>query len=507
MSCNASHLFFDQRYEKLARAAAQLKGANFTPHEFPWQKSTKGIVSLVRDASMDIELSSKTHHPRPLVKSTDVAYIFHTSGTSTGLPKPIPQTHNAAIGVLPYLAGSDIATFTTTPLYHGGIADCFRAWSSNSLIWLFPAASQPITSKTIIECLSIAKKCSDTRAWMPLVKYFASVPYILQILSEDLNGLRWLRNMDIVGVGGAALPPAVGDKLVSEGVNLVSRFGSAECGFLLSSHRNYKIHKDWQYLGFPPESKYLKLVPCNDDSGLSELIVLNGWPIMAKTNRLNGDFATNDLFEPHPSHADSWRYHSRSDSQITLVTGKKFDPAPIEDALTSSSAAIRDVLIFGNGKQFPGALIFPTKYGKELAEDQLRNEVWNKLNNLNEKGQDHTRIPANMVIFVPRGTETLAKSSKGTVLRGAEESRFEKEIERAYVQDDLPATRRGGEIKVPEVLRVVRNLVLEVLGQPSNFDNEADFFHSGVDSTKATQIRSLLQQVRFLSPLSSLAKV
>ena len=67
-----------------------------------------------------------------------VAYIHHTSGTSSGLPKPIPQTHRAAVGVLPHIPSSSMkATFTTTPLYHGGIADLFRAWTSDALIWLF----------------------------------------------------------------------------------------------------------------------------------------------------------------------------------------------------------------------------------------------------------------------------------------------------------------------------------------------------------------------------------
>lgn len=65
------------------------------------------------------------------VRESSVAYIHHTSGTSSGLPKPIPQTHRAAVGVLPYLSTSSgkemVATFTTTPLYYSSIADLFRA--------------------------------------------------------------------------------------------------------------------------------------------------------------------------------------------------------------------------------------------------------------------------------------------------------------------------------------------------------------------------------------------
>lgn len=47
---------------------------------------------------------------------------------------------------------------------------------------------------------------------------------------ENKECLRALRDMDIVGYGGAQLPEAVGNALVANGVNLVSRFGSTECG-------------------------------------------------------------------------------------------------------------------------------------------------------------------------------------------------------------------------------------------------------------------------------------
>jgi hypothetical protein len=45
-----------------------------------------------------------------------------------------------------------------------------------------------------------------------------------------------LKKMELVGVGGAALPRSTEDSLVQRGVKLISRFWSAECGFLLSSH-------------------------------------------------------------------------------------------------------------------------------------------------------------------------------------------------------------------------------------------------------------------------------
>ena len=64
------------------------------------------------------------------------------------------------------------------------------------------------------------------------------------MMAAEEEGLKVLKETDIVGVGGAALPQNVGDDLVEQGVNIVSRFGSAECGFLMSSHQNYARDKN-----------------------------------------------------------------------------------------------------------------------------------------------------------------------------------------------------------------------------------------------------------------------
>jgi hypothetical protein len=63
------------------------------------------------------------------------------------------------------------------------------------------------------------------------------------MMEADKYGLQFLKSMDIVGAGDAALPAEVGDRLVRRGINLISRFGSAECGFLLSSYREFIVDR------------------------------------------------------------------------------------------------------------------------------------------------------------------------------------------------------------------------------------------------------------------------
>ncbi|KAK6431579.1 hypothetical protein LTR95_012263, partial [Oleoguttula sp. CCFEE 5521] len=250
--CGAPLLLYHEQYTDLARSTVAF---NEAPPLSVKQLSVDAVKGTTSSAAVD-EL------PVHEVSERDVAYLHHTSGTSSGMPKPISQPHHAAVGVLPsFPYGREAASFTTTPLYHGGIADLFRAWSSGAQIWLFPGKGVPITARNIVKCLDVAAAASAKDASVANVKYFSSVPYVLQMLEADDAGLKYLQKMDITSVGGAALPAEIGDRLVEGGVNLISRFGSAECGFLLNSHRVYEGDSEWQYLRGSSEDRYIRFEP------------------------------------------------------------------------------------------------------------------------------------------------------------------------------------------------------------------------------------------------------
>lgn len=457
---------------------------------------TKGIadidVTLYKIEGTLSQSCETPPSPTAFQSAESTAYIFHTSGTSSGLPKPIPQSHRAAFGVLPCFEGSQPATFTTTPLYHGGIADCFRAWTSSSMIWLFPG-SVPITAKNINRSLEAAE-IARSELRMSLVKYFSSVPYVLQMLADDPAGMGHLKSMEIVGVGGAPLSSSLGGKLVKDGVHLISRFGSAECGFLLSSTRNFEIDKEWQYLRLPPGLTGLILEPYEANPALSQLIVTKEWPHVAKTNRDDGSYATSDLFEPHPTIPGAWRYHSRADSQITLLTGKKFDPAPIEDDIMGSCDFVKDALIVGDGQLEPSVLVRLDEPLSREAGAERWDAVAAIIERINNASQSHARIaPSHILIFYD--ASPLERSSKGTILRPAANRRLQHLIQNAYRNDNDSSTKSNlSSIAEPpsddELTGALRDVVNEVLGQGTKIiDNGADFYAHGIDSVLASRIR------------------
>ncbi|ETN43959.1 uncharacterized protein HMPREF1541_10824 [Cyphellophora europaea CBS 101466] len=467
-------------YEKLAADAceqARESGEDLQSMSFSF---ANGIQRKVRD-------SPATTPRRADVSPEDVAYLHHTSGTSSGTPKPIPQTHHGGLAVLPRLEGQRAGTFTTTPLYHGGIADLFRAWTSNAMIWLFPGADVPITSANVAHCLRAAAG-AHLEGEAPIVAHFSSVPYVLQLLAADDEGLKRLQSMDMVGVGGAALPVEVGDGLVLKGVRLVSRYGSAECGFLLSSNRKYESDQDWQYLRHDAAVDSLSFE--EREGGLYELIVRKDWPHMAKRNRDDGGYDTSDLFERHPSIENAYRYHSRADSQLTLITGKKFDPAPLEGSIASTSDLVEDAMIFGEGQPYPGVLLFRSRSSADVANQEIVAALRSTIAKMNTESQSHARIPLDMLIPMPPAE--LEKSSKGTILRPVVTGRFAKEIQAAYKD----TTTDGSDQDMPDsdVAFALLSAVSSILGSDSGgkLTPETDLFAHGIDSVASIQIRNKL---------------
>jgi thioester reductase-like protein len=431
----------------------------------------------------------------PQGKTASIPYLHHSSGTSSGKPKAIPQSNNAAFAALPCFVESPArATFSTTPLYHGGVADCFRAWTSGQMIWLFPGGAKPITAQNVITCLSAAQEANSSGLTAP-IKYFSSVPFVLKDLAANEDGLRNLREMNIVGVGGAAFPSDLGQQLVSQGVNLVSRYGSAECGFLLSSYRDFESDKSWDYLRSNTGTEHL-LFESRDD-GLVELIVKPGWPHLAKTNREDGSYATADLFEKHSTKPNAWRYHSRADAQITLASGKKFDPEPIESAVLSRCPAdyVLDVIIFGDGESYPGALIF-VKAGQSEPTGERRARIWSAVDEVNQKGPSQARLSKGMLKLIVHRSEKeppLEKSSKGTILRRRARERYSKQMKQAY-EGPSAHPELGVEISsrsdlIAAIAKIVGSTTGKRLGQ------DADFFAEGIDSVACIQIRNAIQNL------------
>jgi len=144
-------------------------------------------------------------------ESESTAFIIHSSG-STGLPKPIYQSHKSAL--TNYASGLGYRAFLTLPLYHNhGMSCFFRAVYSGSEIVFFNS-NLPMTSSNLIVAMEKVNPGG-----------FHCVPYALKLLSESKRGIELMRKCQIVMFGGSSCPDDLGNRLVKEGINLIAHYG------------------------------------------------------------------------------------------------------------------------------------------------------------------------------------------------------------------------------------------------------------------------------------------
>jgi acyl-CoA synthetase (AMP-forming)/AMP-acid ligase II len=140
------------------------------------------------------------------------AFIIHSSG-STGLPKPIFQSHDACLSN--YSTSTGYRAFLTLPLYHNhGLSSFFRAIYSGVPLAMYNA-NLPLSGTNLIEAMESVQPES-----------FHCVPYALKLLGETERGIAVLRKCKLVLFGGSSCPDDFGDGLVKEGVYLVGHYGA-----------------------------------------------------------------------------------------------------------------------------------------------------------------------------------------------------------------------------------------------------------------------------------------
>lgn len=156
--------------------------------------------------SSSLQLTDNSH------LSQKWAFIIHSSG-STGLPKPIFQTHGACIAN--YSTSKGYRALLTLPLYHNhGLSTFFRSLFKRKPVAIYNA-NLPLTGNHVLETMRVTTPES-----------FHGVPYVLKLLSEVEGGVAALAQCQQVLFGGSSCPDDLGDLLVEQGVRLISHYGA-----------------------------------------------------------------------------------------------------------------------------------------------------------------------------------------------------------------------------------------------------------------------------------------
>ncbi|KAI1414152.1 NAD(P)-binding protein [Hypoxylon sp. FL1857] len=423
------------------------------------------------------------------VDITDVEkapHLIMPTGGTTGLPKPVPVSIGDWISQTHRLAGLIKLpdTLSTLPLYHShGQGLLIRSLVLGMKLALLNAL-RPITAGIILTALDKSG-----------VSALDTVPYTLKILAEAPGGIERLRQLESVGVGGSALPDDLGNSLITCGIKLRQLYGQTESGGLMEMSPDVKDGWNW-LVPMKHAETYLKFEQV--DENLYHLIVLPGLKTKRLTNRPDGSYGTNDLFQKHPTDPRKWRFASRHDDIIVMLNGEKADPVPLEHAV-GRNEYVQVAVAFGAGRASLGMLIVPSPKAAGLPREELEKNIAPDLELGNSRVPAYARVSMDSIVLKEVGTE-VPMTPKATVIRPRVLAQFASDIDDFYAERERAQNGTVESIPDGRVGEAVRRIVCTVLGVPESgqrtIADDDDFFTLGMDSLLASYVRvRLLREI------------
>ncbi|KAF8320374.1 acetyl-CoA synthetase-like protein, partial [Clavulina sp. PMI_390] len=442
----------------------------------------------------DVEVLKDYPLPADSDELEALRYYIHSSGT-TSLPKPIPLTEK-------YVRYTTLVPFVKD---HGSLLSAAMAIPPFHMMGIVVQVMAPLRTGAPIMLWDIVDDgepapMANPEITMQAMRRFGAtsvlaVPAFLVAWSRNEPAIEYLRTMDRVITGGGPLPEEVGDHLVRRGVNVTLSYGGTEFTNGTQLKRIHRTPEEWIWLEFTEE------YPARweeQDSGLFELQLLESRefrPSIFNIETPDGPaYATNDLFMRHPTKPRMYKIVGRLDDQVTLATGEKVNPAPIELAMAESPLVAAAVLL-GRAKN-QVAILVQTTPGHEVDpsdSDQVaafRNLLWPHVEKVNAKSAGFAKIFKETIIL-STSTKPFAKTPKGTVQRKRTEELYATEIEEMYAAIDKARGAEDGELPEAWTSAALRPWVLQIVEElvQHSIDPSKDLFDQGADSLTATFLR------------------
>lgn len=412
----------------------------------------------------------------PELQREKIALILHSSG-STGTPKPLYLSHKALM--THPLRGPGLTSFNSLPWYHlHGLSTALQAMYMRRTAFMWDA-TLPLTATSIVSALEASQPES-----------VQGVTYLLQLLVDSPRGLDALRKATLVTYGGCACPDELGDRLVAEKVKFAGSFGLTEAGLVAESISRPADDPYWNYLKFFDNIRpFVWMKPISDD--LFECVYLSGHPALTtcNSNEPPGSFHSRDVFTPHPTIPDRWKYVSRLDDRITLINGEKVLPLPIEGTI-KQSPLIQEAVMVGLGKTVPGLLVFRSREAKMFSTADMLDLIGPVIDDANSRAEGFSQISRDMIEILPMEA-VCPCTDKGSMIRAQVYAKYADVIESMYTKMDAPVDSGTMQLDLSQTEEHLIQLCKEELNFPVS-SVETDFFAAGMDSLKAIHFRRLI---------------
>jgi len=249
--------------------------------------------------------------------------------------------------------------------------------------------------------------------------------------------------------------------------------------------------KAWNFLRLIPSVKqYIVMRPL--DASTYELIVLDGLPakVVSNSDDPPKSFHTKDIFTPHPTIPDAWKYLGRLDDRITLMNGEKVLPLPIEGNIRQHPL-VREAVLFGIGRDVPGLLLFRSEQSRHLSDEEYVAVVWPSIEEANIKAEAFSQIARGLIVVLAADTD-YPRTDKGNIVRAQVYRTFTNVIHEAYETLKKEISQSNVVADIHHITGFLRG-ELSRLGIAADNDN-ADLFTAGLDSLKAIQLAGSIKR-------------
>ncbi|OBZ67951.1 hypothetical protein A0H81_12151 [Grifola frondosa] len=444
-----------------------LSGAGFVPELFGLAFSAvivhdlcqvSGAKALIYDPSFGSEVSqAQWDHPvlclpgesfgtpdrineLSIVSDDDVAMIVHTSGTTSGRPKPIPQTHRWLKGLTrssdsilqgSFPTGSDIYN-NTGSFASIAAASCILVLTRSGSC-LVQTSGREIGAE---EFLAMVRDCGLNR----LAQYAPWLSKLISVARQRPDVLEALRGLRQVAYTGASISTEDEKWAIEQGIPITQLYSTTECGTCMVADLASK----------EPYLRISRGLTCRmilaeadgrpDLSGATTPLRLYDFfvpadcdhcPHRSVRNRPDGH-VTGDLFqEVKPG---CYLFRGRNDDWIRTGGNPAFcDTKAIEDNVRKTcSDIVHNCVVVGHHKPFPVLLAEPTDASAGESELSLKNEIIRRTAPFNDQLLSHEKITTpSALLLVPCGTLPRT-TEKGNIRRKATEEIFYFELAQIY---------------------------------------------------------------------------
>ena len=247
----------------------------------------------------------------------------------------------------------------------------------------------------------------------------------------------------------------------------------------------------WNYGLIPPAIQpFVMMKPI--DTSIFECSLLRGLKTLSvsSSNDPPDSFHTRDLFVPHPTKLHRWKYIGRLDDRVTLLTGEKVLPLPMEGRIRESPL-VREAIVFGINRSIPSLLVFRAELANYLTKEDYLDRIWPVVERANAHAESFSQIAREMIILLLAETQ-YPQTDKGSIIRAQVYEVFAEKIDRMY--GDLEYTDQGT-MKLPSETAAVDYLISTCKDQFGvSLSRSDDFFAAGIDSLRAIRLRYMIQR-------------